>query len=103
MSPLPEAERFARLQLARTDRIGPVAFDQLIQRFGSAVRAIEALPDLIRRGGGAEAYRVVALTGARNVARLAEMARELRAEVAVVAHSSSIRQQFLMVTAAGSG
>ncbi len=52
MSSLAEAERFARLRLARTDRIGPVAFDQLIQRFGSAVRAVEALPDLIRRGGG---------------------------------------------------
>lgn len=52
MSSLAEAERFARLRLARTDRIGPVAFDQLIQRFGTAVRAVDALPDLIRRGGG---------------------------------------------------
>lgn len=52
MSSLDEAERFARLQLARTDRIGPVAFDQLIQRFGTAVRAVDALPDLIQRGGG---------------------------------------------------
>lgn len=49
---LTEAERFARLRLARTDRVGPVAFGQLIDRFGTAVRAVEALPDLIRRGGG---------------------------------------------------
>ncbi|MFC0202519.1 1-deoxy-D-xylulose-5-phosphate reductoisomerase [Paracoccus rhizosphaerae] len=42
--------------------------------------------DLIRRGGGADAYRVVALTGGRNIGRLAQMARELRAEVAVTAH-----------------
>jgi DNA processing protein len=48
---LSEAERFARLRLARTDRVGPVAFSQLLQRFGSAVRAIEALPDLVRRSG----------------------------------------------------
>ena len=52
MSALSDAERFARLRLARTDRIGPVAFNQLIQRFGNAVRAVEALPDLIRRCAG---------------------------------------------------
>ena len=51
-APLPETERFARLRLARTDRVGPVAFKQLLDRFGSAERAVEALPDLIRRGGG---------------------------------------------------
>ncbi|WP_292036801.1 MULTISPECIES: DNA-processing protein DprA [unclassified Brevundimonas] len=51
MIPLSDAERFARLRLARTDRVGPVAFSQLLQRFGSAVRAIEALPDLVRRSG----------------------------------------------------
>lgn len=42
--------------------------------------------DLIRRAGGASTYDVVALTGGRNIATLAEMALELRAEVAVTAH-----------------
>ena len=51
MTPLSDAERFARLRLARTDRVGPVAFSQLLQRFGSAVRAVEALPVLVRRSG----------------------------------------------------
>lgn len=51
MTSLSDAERFARLRLARTDRVGPVAFSQLLQRFGSAVRAIEAIPDLVRRSG----------------------------------------------------
>ncbi|MFK4056669.1 DNA-processing protein DprA [Brevundimonas sp. NPDC046655] len=51
MTLLSDAERFARLRLARTDRVGPVAFSQLLQRFGSAVRAVEALPDLVRRSG----------------------------------------------------
>ena len=49
---LSDAERFARLRLARTDQIGPVTFRQLLERFGAAERALEALPDLIRRGGG---------------------------------------------------
>ena len=42
--------------------------------------------DLIRRAGGPDAYRTVALTGGRNIARLARMARDLRAEIAVTAH-----------------
>jgi DNA processing protein len=46
-------ERFARLRLARTDRIGPVAFSQLLGRYGSAVRVLEVLPDLVRKSGAA--------------------------------------------------
>ena len=49
--PLDEAERFARLRLARTDRVGPVSFRQLLDRFGTALRALDALPDLARRAG----------------------------------------------------
>lgn len=47
-----DAERFARLRLARTDRIGPVNFTNLMQRFGSAVTALDALPAVIGRSGG---------------------------------------------------
>jgi len=47
-----EAERFARLRLARADRVGPVAFSQLMQQFGTARGALDALPELARRGGG---------------------------------------------------
>lgn len=50
---LDPAERFARLRLARTDRIGPVAFTQLIGRYGSALSALDALPDLVRKSGAA--------------------------------------------------
>lgn len=42
--------------------------------------------DLLRRAGGTETYAVSALTGGRNIALLARMARDLRAEVAVTAH-----------------
>ncbi len=49
---LSEAERFARLRLARCERVGPVSFRQLLDRYGSAERALEALPDIVRKGGG---------------------------------------------------
>lgn len=41
-----------RIRLARTHRIGPVGYAQLIARFGSATSALAALPDLARRSGG---------------------------------------------------
>ncbi|HEY3951277.1 DNA-processing protein DprA [Phenylobacterium sp.] len=50
---LSDAERRDWLRLARTENVGPVTFDQLVRRFGSATRALEALPDLARRGGRA--------------------------------------------------
>jgi DNA processing protein len=44
--------REARLQLLRSANIGPVTYSHLIQRFGSAEAALEALPMLAARGGG---------------------------------------------------
>ena len=41
-----------RLRLIRTPSIGPIAFRQLLLRFGSASEALAAIPDLARRGGG---------------------------------------------------
>ncbi|AXC49425.1 1-deoxy-D-xylulose-5-phosphate reductoisomerase [Paracoccus suum] len=50
----------------------------------------ESAFDLLVRAGGAGALRTVALTGGRNIARLAQMARTLRAEVAVTAHEDEL-------------
>ena len=41
-----------RLRLLRTPGIGPVTYRQLIARFGTAEKALQAVPDLARRGGG---------------------------------------------------
>ena len=41
-----------RLRLIRTSGLGPIAFRQLLLRFGSASEALAAIPDLARRGGG---------------------------------------------------
>jgi DNA processing protein len=40
------------LRLVRSPGIGPVTYRQLIARFGSARAALDAVPDLARRGGG---------------------------------------------------
>ena len=41
-----------RIRLIRSPSIGPVTYRQLIARFGTAQAALEAIPDLARRGGG---------------------------------------------------
>ncbi len=49
--PLSHSERLDWLRLIRTDNVGPITFRALLQRYGSASAALEALPDLARRGG----------------------------------------------------
>ena len=41
-----------RLRLIRTPGIGPIAYRQLLMRFGNAAAALDAIPDLAARGGG---------------------------------------------------
>ena len=57
-TPLTEKERLDRLRLIRSENVGPVTFRALLRRFGSARAAIEALPDLARRGGRSAPLRV---------------------------------------------
>lgn len=51
MSALTRDEAFARIRLLRSPNVGPVGYRQLLQRFGTAARAIDGLPDLAQRGG----------------------------------------------------
>ncbi|MBO6525894.1 DNA-processing protein DprA [Erythrobacter sp.] len=48
---LSQDEAFARIRLLRSPNIGPVSYAMLLQRFGSAAEALDALPDLGKRGG----------------------------------------------------
>ncbi|MCB1531207.1 MAG: DNA-protecting protein DprA [Rhodospirillales bacterium] len=54
-APLSLSEKLDWLRLIRTDNVGPVTFYRLMQRYGSAGKALEALPELSRRGGKAKA------------------------------------------------
>lgn len=46
------------MRLIRSDNVGPATFRDLINHFGSAEAALEALPELSRRGGAARAVRI---------------------------------------------
>lgn len=72
-----------------------------ISVFGITGSIGESTFDLMMRAGGPAAYRTVAVTGGRNIRRLAEMARALQAEVAVTAHEDELPA--LRAALAGSG
>lgn len=69
--------------------------------FGATGSIGESTFDLLMQQGGPQSFRTVALTGARNVRRLAEQARALRAEIAVTAHPECL--DALRAALAGSG
>lgn len=44
-------EKLDWLRLSRTENVGPITFYRLLERYGSAAKALEALPELSRKGG----------------------------------------------------
>jgi DNA processing protein len=62
-----------RLRLVRTAGIGPVTFRQLIRRFGSAAAALDAVPDLARRGGGKPPRLCERAEAEREIARVEKL------------------------------
>lgn len=59
-----------RLRLIRSPTIGPVSYRHLMSRFGSASTALDALPDLARRGGGSAPRIVPRADAEREIARV---------------------------------
>jgi DNA processing protein len=70
-SKLGTAERLDLLRLARSEGIGPVTCHKLLERFGSARAALNALPELAKRGGRAGQIRPC--SAARAEAEMAEL------------------------------
>ncbi|MGH1397953.1 MAG: DNA-processing protein DprA [Alphaproteobacteria bacterium] len=57
---LPDTEKLNWLRLFRTEGIGPITFYKLIDRFGSAGAALDALPEMAARGGRKKPLRAPA-------------------------------------------
>ncbi len=55
---LTDQQKMSWLRLIRSDNVGPVTFRDLINHFGTADAALDALPELSRRGAGARTFRV---------------------------------------------
>jgi DNA processing protein len=61
---LTDDQRLAWLRLTRSEHVGPAAFRTLINTYGSAQAALDAIPDLSRRGGASRGIRVASLAEA---------------------------------------
>lgn len=48
---LDDSERLDWLRLSRSERVGPITFHRLLERFATAGAALAALPELAKRGG----------------------------------------------------
>ena len=55
---LTDEQRLDWLRLIRSENIGPRTFRTLINHYGGARAALDALPDLARRGGALKPARV---------------------------------------------
>ncbi|SCA57576.1 DNA processing single strand binding protein [Candidatus Terasakiella magnetica] len=53
-----QEERIAWLRLIRSENVGPITFYRLLEQFGSAQKALEAIPDMASRGGRKKAIKV---------------------------------------------
>lgn len=76
-APLDHAQRLACLRLIRSENVGPVTFRELINHYGGADLALEALPELAARGGNKRRIRITSRSEAE---RELEHARKSGAE-----------------------
>ncbi len=63
---LSDIEKRDRLRLIRSPHVGPVTFRDLITRFGSATDALDALPELAKRGGRKSAIKLFTIGAAED-------------------------------------
>ncbi len=72
---LTDAQRLAWLRLIRSENVGPVTFREMLNHFGGAVEALEALPELSRRGGRSRPLQVCPAAAAEQELALAAKAK----------------------------
>lgn len=63
---LTDQQRLAWLRLIRSENVGPATFRTLFNHYGSASAAIDALPELSRRGGAKRRIKVCSLAEAES-------------------------------------
>jgi DNA processing protein len=76
-----QAERLAAIRLVRSEKIGPATYAALIARFGTAAKALAAVPELARRGGRNLPFKLASESAAR---RELEAAEDIGAKIVVL-------------------
>ncbi len=87
---LSDRQRLAWLRLIRSQNVGPVTFRSLLNHFGGAQAALDALPELAKRGGQAGRIRICPPAEAE-----AELARATRLGARLIALGEANYPPFL--------
>ncbi|WP_036839069.1 DNA-processing protein DprA [Pleomorphomonas oryzae] len=95
MAELSHSQRVAWLRLIRSENVGPATFRSLINHFGSAEAALDALPALARRGGSAKTIAIPSVAEAEK-----EIERTLAHGARIVAISEDLYPAYLREIAA---
>ena len=77
-APTTMEEKLAWLRLFRSENVGPATFTSLLRRYGSAQRALKAVPDIAARGG---LKRPIKLASEAEAAKEFETATKAGAEI----------------------
>ncbi|MGF6157669.1 DNA processing protein [Ensifer sp. KUDG1] len=89
---LTERQKISWLRLIRSDNVGPIAFRDLINHFGTAENALDALPELSRRGGTKHSYRVASIAEAERELEAARRHGAIFVGIGEAAYPSALRQ-----------
>ena len=66
------------LRLIRSENVGPITFYRLLERFGTAAKALEALPHLAKQGGRGKPIKVASKTSVDDeIAKLQQLGANL--------------------------
>lgn len=95
MVELSDDQRVSWLRLIRAENVGPATFRSLINHFGSAEAALDALPALARRGGSAKVIAIPSVAEAEG-----EIARTLAHGARIVAIAEDSYPTYLRQIAA---
>ncbi|MEM7618843.1 MAG: DNA-processing protein DprA [Pseudomonadota bacterium] len=69
---LTDTQKLNWLRLIRSENVGPVTFRQLINKFGGAAEALEALPHMSKRGGSTKPIRIYSIAEAEKELKTAQ-------------------------------
>ncbi len=89
---LTERQKISWLRLIRSDNVGPIAFRDLINHFGTAENALDALPELSRRGGTRQTYRVASVSEVERELEAARRHGAVFVGIGEAAYPSALRQ-----------
>jgi len=72
-APITKAQKLDWIRLTRSENVGPVTFLRLLERFGTPANALQAIPELSKRGGSKRVIKVCSVEDAQKEIEAAQL------------------------------